>query len=354
MNYHRNRGKRSENIIALICLLLAFNSISWPQDRVIGYYPSWMRSTLPPGTIKFEYLTLINHAFAWPLADGTITGGSDLLFPDLNVAVHQAAKRILISLGGAGESGGFSAMAADSTTRTRFVGNLVTFLVSNGYDGVDIDWEFPQTNADKGNLVTLVKQIREVFQNTDSTWLITLAAPAGDYNGRWFDYSALKDDVDWFNVLTYDFHGSWTNHAGHNAPLYAPPTDYDGSVHEAIVYLSNTRRVPKNKIVLGLPFYGKEFIADSMYGESTGATDLLYSAIAPRLQQGSGWTYHWDDVSKVPYLTNSQNSRVVTFDDSVSLSIKCKYAKDNTLSGVMFWAMGQDVIGSNQPLVEAV
>lgn len=101
-----------------------------------------------------------------------------------------------------------------------------------------------------------------------------------------------------------------------------------------------------------MPFYGKEFSATRLYGPSTGGTELVYSSITPRLK--SGWTRYWDEVSKVPYLLNSTNTKFVTYDDSLSLSIKCQYAKQNGLGGVMIWALGQDVINNRQPLLEAI
>jgi chitinase len=179
-----------------------------------------------------------------------------------------------------------------------------------------------------------------------------MVAVASDYSGQWHDYAALARYVDWFNLMAYDFHGSWTDHAGHNAPLYAPATDNDGSGHQGVQYLHNQRGIPQEKIHLGMPFYGKECSASQLYGPATSWSDLEYSAVAPRLK--SGWDYFWDGVSKVPYLLNAARTRFVTFDDSLSISFKCEYAKTNGLGGVMIWALGQDVIGSEQPLMDAV
>jgi chitinase len=336
----------------MLMIILVFSAASFSQDRVVAYYPSWMKLRLPADQIKFEFITHVNHAFAWPLADGSITGDAEINHPELIAQTHGAGRKILISLGGFTQSAGFAPMAADSTARKNFVENLVNFCIDNDYDGADIDWEFPQTTADRVNLTILIKEIRAAFDDNDPSLLLTMVAVTSDFNGRWHDYAALAAYVDWFNLMTYDFHGPWFNHAGHNAPLYAPPTDFDGSVDEGVQYLTNTRKIPKEKIHLGLPFYGREFNASALYGPSTGGYDFEYSVIAPR--RNAGWVYHWDEVSKVPYLTNPTNTQLASFDDSLSIRLKCEYAKQNRLAGVMIWALGQDLIDTTQPLMEAV
>ena len=215
-----------------------------------------------------------------------------------------------------------------------------------------MDWEFPQNTVQRTNLTTLIKEVRQAFDQTHPEWLLTMVAVISNYSGQWHDYATLARYVDWFNLMAYDCHGSWTNHAGHNAPLYAPPTDFDGSAHQGVQYLRNQRGVPPDKIHLGLPFYGKEFNASRLYGPSTGTTDLEFSSIAPRLN--AGWDYFWDENAKAPYLLNTARTKFVTFDDSLSLSIKCDYVKQNGLAGAMIWALGQDIYNNMQPLLEAV
>ena len=340
--------------LALITAAVVFMTPSFlfSQHRVVAYYPGWMKTKLPAPQVKFEYITHINHAFAWPTASGTITAYDEINHPELITEVHKAGRQILISLGGWGQSDGFSPMAADTNIRKTFIQNLLNFCTSRGYDGADIDWEFPATTADRANLTALIKQTREAFDQTDPALLLTMVAVAGDWNGKWHDYAKLAEYVDWFNLMAYDFHGSWTNHAGHNAPLYAPATEYDGSAHQAVLYLHNSRGIPKIKLHLGMPFYGREFNASQLYGPSTGGAELEYSSIVPRLK--FGWDYFWDDVSKVPYLLNTSRTKVVTFDDSLSISWKCNYVEQNGLGGVMIWALGQDVLAGKQPLIEAV
>jgi len=253
-------------LFSLILLTLIIGPVyTQTNPVVIGYYRTWFQNDYPAERIDFAALTHINHAFAWPNTDGNLSMYQDFLYPKLNDLAHQAGKKILISLGGWGHSDGFSPMAANAANRANFIKNITDFCLDYGYDGMDIDWEFPTNMTDTYNLTLLVHELRQAFNEQDSTLLLTMAVPAGSWYGQWFDFSALKADVDWFGVMTYDFHGSWSDHAGHNSPLYAPPNDPCGSVHDGIQYIRFTRNVPRQKIVLGIPFYGRKFIAPALY-----------------------------------------------------------------------------------------
>ena len=87
-------------------------------------------------------------------------------------------------------------------------------------------------------------------------------------------------------------------------------------------------------------------------GSTGGDVTYRYSEILPKI--ASGWTYHCDDFSKVPYLQNANQTKLITFDDTVSVRIKTEYAIENGLAGVMVWALGQDVNGESQPLLETI
>ncbi len=292
-----------------------------------------------------------NYSFAWPNANGTISAYSK--YPQVVNAAHAAGVKVLVALGGWGQSDGFSPMVADSSTRTTFINNLIAYCDNNGYDGVDIDWESPADNNDRKNLNLFIEELRTAFDDYDEDWLITMAVPASLWAGQWFDFDTLKNYVDWFGCMTYDFFGEWVSRAGHNSPLYPPAQNNNGSVQSGISYLNKTRKVPKEKILLGIPFYGKGCKAAGYNKTNEGDNkEYHYSEIVPLI--GNGWTYHRDDVAKVPYLINNDSTKFISFDDTTSVRLKCEYAKEQNLAGVMIWALGQDVIGDDQPLLETV
>lgn len=346
--------KKIIKIIYLILLVVTLAySFTYSQNYAVGYYPNWLISTLPPQNIKFENLTHVIHSFAWPTSTGSIEMYQGMPSSALIQETHIAGKKVLLAFGGWGQSGGFAPMTADSIARNNFVNNVVQLFTQHGYDGIDLDWEYPSNTTEGKNLTTLVKDLRERFDQQNPEWLITMAVSAGNWTGQYLEYQILKDYVDWFGVMTYDFHGSWTSHAGHNSPLYHPSNCSDGSCDSGIKYVTITRQVPKNKVLLGIPFYGREFNASGLYQTRTGSTaDLSHNAVLTRIN--NGWEYYWDDFSKVPYLLNTEHTKFVTYENTESVKAKCQYALTNQLKGVMMWALGQDVVGNSQLLLETI
>jgi chitinase len=342
-------------ITRLLCvsmLLMAACQIPPVQSRelVVGYYPAWNRENYPASKIPFQHLTHIAHAFIWPESNGSLATYDHFIYPDLLQRARAAGCRVIISIGGWGQSDGFASVAASAALRKIFIDNVVLFCRNNGYQGVDLDWEYPQPGVERSNFTKLVAELRTALLAADSSWTLSFVVPADTYSANRFDYAAVRSLVDWVGCMSYDFHGSWTDHAGHNAPLYAPAGEAEGSIHNAIQYL--TARVPAGQVLLGIPFYGKEFLAAGLYQASGGCDDVVYQKIPELLK--SGYSYHWDDVARVPFLQNQAKTKIVTFDDTVSVGGKCEYLKSKKLGGVIIWALGQDDLGSSQPLLAAI
>jgi chitinase len=341
------------NISAAALVLLLFQQAASADKLVVGYYPSWNKSTLPHTAVLCQNLTHIVYAFLIPAADGSISVPGGFLYPELNQAAHQKGVKVVISLGGWGQSDGFSPMAADTAARHKFVQNITTFCTTNDYDGVDIDWEYPTTSADRANLTALIHELRLSFNNANPAFSISMAVPATGWSGQWFDVTAMKNDFDWIGIMTYDFYGTWTATSGPNAPLYGKlSTNPDGWIDYSVGYYTATRGVPSAKVLIGTPFYGWMYTASTMYGTSTGASQLAYSSIAPKLTQG--WTRSWDSLGQVPYMINAAKTQVISYDDSESVALKCDYIKTKGLGGTIIWAIGQDLLGGKQPLLDVI
>ncbi|MBN1155390.1 T9SS type A sorting domain-containing protein [candidate division KSB1 bacterium] len=344
-------------IFTLCCIILLTISFNLHQisagQVVVGYYPAWNRYEYPAEYIATTHLTHVCHAFAWPEIDGSISTYGTLDYPDLIKELHEDNKKILISMGGWGNSYGFSQMANDPASRRRFIQELIDHYINAGYDGIDIDWEHPSSVTERNNLNLLIYEIRQEFNSIKPSLLITMAVSAGSWSGQWYDYTFLKTYVDWFGCMTYDFHGEWSGHSGHNAPLYSPGNDQCGSVETARDYLIRTRGLPENKVLIGIPFYGKAFNANRLYAPFTGSvTSYSYTYIHGLI--GNGWTRYWDDVSQVPFLLNNSMTKLITYDDTMSVRLKCEYVLENDLRGVIIWALGQDLLTFTQPLLETV
>jgi chitinase len=323
---------------------------------LLAYYTSWS-APYRAGRIPFAKLTHIAHAFIDPKPDGTVVAPSGYLEPALITGAHAAGVKVVASIGGADAAAdqAFRAIAADAGLRTAFAANLETFCRDNGYDGVDVDWEFPQSAADRANLTLLLRAVRDAV---GPLRLITAAVTGGNWYGQWLDYSAINDVMSFYNLMAYDMHGSWSDHSGHNAALAkgTDPCDENGEAY--LDYILSTRGVPKSKVVFGVPFYGYRFpTSEALFDDCGGSCttqSLTYAKVLPLV--GNGWTRVWDSGSSVPYLTNDAGPGIVTYDDAQSIDLKAKYALSTRgVAGVFMWELSGDAQGDgSQPLLDAM
>nr|CAD7429086.1 unnamed protein product [Timema monikensis] len=169
--------------------------------------------------------------------------------------------KIMAALGG-GSAGSatFSTVVNDASKRSAFVDNAVNFLSNYGFDGMDIDWEYPASgdgsrSSDKEAFVETLKELRSKFDKHG--YLLSVAVGAGNsFIGSSYDVVGISQSVDFINVMTYDFHSGWESYTGENAPLYARSSDsYDESVDSCIQgWLS--AGAPAEKIIMGMGLFG--------------------------------------------------------------------------------------------------
>ncbi len=320
-------------------LFASVQSASSLTKIVNGYYPSWARASFGHERIAFANLTHISHAFVWPDADGDLVIPDDFLYPELVAAAHANGVKVILSIGGWGNGDGFAPMAASPAARSRFIARVVEFCYAYDYDGADIDWEFVEGEDQSRDFSTLIKSLSAALHAMEPPRLLSIAAPAGDYYGRWIDFEELHPSFDLIGFMTYDFHGDWSDHSGYNAPLYACDGDTCGSVDEAFAY-ARSRQVPLDKLLLGVPFYGRSFDSPAPYGGFTTTAGYAFSEIMDLWLEG--WGYQWDDCAKVPWLKGPNGQGMITFDDIYSVAWKCAYVLDKQAAGVIIWELSQD------------
>ena len=323
-------------------------------QKVVGYYPQWVINNLQIDEIELDVVTHVIHSFAWPDVDGSIFAYDGMFGSGMSSVVHENGAKFLLSMGGWGNHEGFEVLSADKDLREAFIYNLASILTINNYDGVDLDWEFPDSQDDKENLNYLVSEMDSIFHLLNSDWIITMAVPASNYYGQWHDFEFLINHVEFFNIMTYGTHGNWSSHSGHLSPLYpSPPGDLDGSCNDNINYLINARDIPRDKIIMGMPFWGIKWESENINEPFTGSTvDVMYHDIPSMI--GNGWTYQWDDDASCPYLIKDDNTRIITYENQESIGLKCQYVSDQELGGVMIWALSYDKTENGQELIQAI
>lgn len=331
---------------------------------VLGYYSSWGES-LKPASIRYNRFTHLNHAFVQiDREQGKVVKGPTIPSEELIRLAHAAGVKVLLSVGGA-ESGAeyFNEKGSHAEWRGRLVNSLVETLLETKYDGIDVDWEFPsmdgQPEQSKANATTMALFMAELdarLRESAPNALLTMAIPAGRYNGQWFRPEALAPHVNFVNVMTYDFHGSWSGHSGHNAPLFRVLADTeDGTVTNTaagMAYACDTLRWPREKLVVGIPSYGRQYEGRRLHtplGPNPKCEDLTYKDALQRLN--SGWRSHWDEAGKVPWLDHPDLAQVVTYDDPRSAGQKGRWAEEQRFAGIFFWEISQDFVDGDHALV---
>jgi len=309
---------------------------------------------LPANEIDLSVVTHVIHSFAWPNENGSISSYDGMFGSGISDVIHSQGAKFLLSLGGWGNHVGFEVISSSDDLRELFIYNLASILMANEYDGVDLDWEFPDSEMDRENLNLLVLEMDSIFNIIDPDWMITMAIPVSNWFGQWHDFEFLVNHIDFFNAMTYGTHGNWSSHSGHLAPLYSsPPGDPDGSCHANMNYLSDTRNIPKNKINMGMPFWGVKWDSPNINEPFTGNTvDIMYYDIPELI--GNGWTYFWDYDARCPYLIKDDNTQIITYENQQSIGLKCQYALEQELGGVMIWALSYDKTENGQELIQSI
>ena len=348
------------------------------NNRVIGYYGGWKSlEGYTPDNIDGSKLTHVLYAFAYIDSNMRIGMGSSKYDPS-NFAKLRALKernphlKTLISVGGWDWSGRFSDAALTEESRTIFADSCVDFILKHGFDGVDLDWEYPVRGGqagnikrpeDKQNFTLLMKKIREKLDAQSAKdgrpYLLSFAGGGTAEYASDTELDKLGKVVDFAMLMSYDYHGKWDARTDFNAPLYpvphSPKYQINYNINDTVNNWLN-RGMPAEKLVIGIPFYGIKYTgvasADNggFYQDFDTGWAISYKDIAEKYLTNGSYTRHFHDVAKVPWLFDG--STFISYDDPESLNIKADYIRDRGLGGAMIWQLAQD--DGNRTLLNAL
>ncbi len=345
--------------------------------KVVAYYPSWgTYQDFDVTQIAAANITHLNYAFA-NISDGQVALGDAWAdknnFNKLSKLKEANPKlKTFISVGGWTWSGQFSDVSMSQYSRDKFADSAVQFIRDYGFDGVDIDWEYPVSGGlasngakpvDKYNFTLLLQAIRDKLDAAQAkdgkSYLLTIAAGAFPAYVKNTEMDQVATIVDWVNLMTYDYHGDWESKSNHQAPLYADSAEPGGTGNTNINSTVNTylnAGVPANKLVLGIPLYGRSWANcgitnQGLYQQCSGVEKGVISDGIHEYGNlenhgwinGKGYVRYWNDNAKVPWLYNKSTGTFVTYEDPESIAYKAQYIKAKGLGGAMVWELSQDI-----------
>ncbi len=363
------------------------------NSPIVGvYYPEWgiYGRNFEVADVPAKDVTHVFYAFAdvnpdltvgvydsWAATDRRIDGDWNTQKPYAgNYEALNKLKAVnpelhnMISIGGWSLSKLFSDVALTDASRKKFAKSAVDFMLQYGFDGIDIDWEYPVGGGlasnitrpeDKHNYTLLLQELDEQIRLQEAIdgndYQLSIAAPAGDDKMVNLELKEIAKYTDFINVMTYDYHGAWDNTTNHQAALYGKPgAPY--TVDQTIQgYLD--AGVSADELVLGGAIYGRAW-----QGVSSTNNGLYQSASGPapgtweagvydykdlyNKEKTPDWQLYRDSQAKVPYLYNEKAGIFSTYEDTQSLGHKLDYIKDKGLRGMFFWEASAD-LNSNHP-----
>lgn len=328
------------------------------QGVKAAYWPSF--DGLDASTIETSYFTHIYYAFLLPepaTLKLNVTPFDQEKIPEFMDALRakNPPVKTLLSIGGAGNDPTvFSKIATTNETRAIFINSSIEVARKYGLDGLDLDWEWPANDQDMLNLGLLYRQWRialdqEAITSGKSRLLLTSAvyfSPKflfGEPSS--YPADAINRYVDWVNPMCYDYHGSWENFTGPNSALY--DTNSNISTHFGIGSWIQVGVSP-NKLVMGLPLYGRTWklqdpnvngIGARAVGKGPGDGILNYNQILEFNNENKAIVHFDGDF--VFYYSYAGDSWI-GYDDIMSVDLKIQFARSRGLGGYFFWALGQD------------
>ena len=289
------------------------------RPKVVAYVPNWLDDPKAfANGIDYAKITHINIAFENPTNDA-----GDLSFNKDNALLiaraHAKNVKVLVSIGGGSASDNkaliarYDALMSDAN-RAAFVAKLADYVVSHRFDGLDVDIEGPAIKKDYGPFVHDLAHALKAKKK-----LLTAALSEG-YGGDKVPASVFAD-FDFINVMAYDAAGYWNPDAPGQHSSFA-------LAQQSVTYWTK-RGLPKNKAMLGVPFFGYGF------GKAFVSHDYPFSTIVkdyPGAEQ------------------TDQAGSTIWYNGIPTIKAKTKYAMETGLGGIMIWSLDSDAPGKNSLL----
>ncbi|HPQ08852.1 MAG TPA: glycosyl hydrolase family 18 protein [Bacteroidia bacterium] len=313
------------------------------NKRVFGWFPYWQGTTYT----NFQWNLLSDFCyFDYSISASTGTNtNSSYQWLTSNAVTTAKANGCKIHICAALFSG-HSTFFASSTAKNTFINNIISDLNARGGNGVNIDFE-GMTASDKTNFTNFIIQLKTALQAANPNYEVSIALYAVDWSNV-FDIPALVPYVDAFIIMGYDYYWSGSSHAGPTDPFYNFQTSYNYTLSKSVTYYLK-QGVPLNKLLLGLPYYGREWetTSNSIPSNTTGNFSTTRTYLYVKNNSTGYYTSSnkiWDQNSFTPvYVFQVSGAwRQCWIDDAYSMSRRFDFVNQRGIGGIGIWALGYD------------
>lgn len=382
------------------------------NKRIVAYFPEWGvyagHNGYAISNIPWDKITHINYAFA------TISKGQVAIFDEwaatgITFGEPQGSPytgnygqikkfkqqypqtRVNISVGGWSQSAGFHDAAATPESRKVFADSAVKFIRTYGFDGVDIDWEYPTFQrapdtvdnpndqgtpkadaSEKQTFTLLLKDLRDALtkagKEDNKYYELTAAVPSGKDKIEQTEPDKFAQYLDFINVMTYDMRGAWDSRTGLQSALYGNPNDPSDPLIkdyynvDAAMNLYASYGIAKEKLIVGSPYYSRGWTGvkndgpikelPGLFATASGGARGIWDGGRPagcnpyyqvtQMEKDSSFVKYRDPISQSPYLYSASKGEMYTYEDEVSLGAKVSYVNNKNYGGIIFWELSGD------------
>lgn len=265
--------------------------------------------------------------------------------------------KVSMSIGGSNSMKQFRGVTKNKKQVRQLALNIAANAEQLGFDGVDIDWEFPNSEYDKEMLYYMVKSLNQSFSSFESSKIISLAIPLDLNTLKYYDFNKMDKYITQYNLMGYDISGKWSSISGFQSNLYEDKNNPTTllSIDSAIDYLE--RYIDKSKIILGMPAYGRSFDTDKLYDGFSNCANLPdnvyddlndcvinYYNLPPK-----GYIEVEDTEIGASYAYNNQTGKkgLIVYDTPLISKLKARYAINRGLGGGLWWDSKGDTLLTN-------
>jgi len=339
----------------------------------IAYFVNWgiYGRKYPPANIPVQDLTHILYAFANIRSTGEVHLSDDWADKDIHYSgdswndqgnnlygnfkqIYLMKKqnrhlKLMLSIGGWTYSANFHPVVVNQNARETFVRSAVKLLEDYGLDGLDIDYEYPSNYEQAAGYTELLRMLREALdghairKGAGCRFELSIAAPCGASNYEKLHAQQMDQYLDMWNLMAYDYSGSWESIANHQANVFKGPTNTTAATSW---YLS--QGIPRHKLIIGVPLYGRSFMA-------TDGPGSPFSGVGPGSWEAGSYDYralplpgstvYRDPAAIAAWSYDSSKREMISFDDDVVGKWKAEWIIKEEFGGAMYWELSGDKTG---------